>query len=276
MRRPYSSLTVILFLSRMNLKMSSELFDKYKLSFAKGDLIFSEGDLGSEMFIIQSGKVRIFKNIDGFDQTLTVLEKGDFFGEMSILEGMPRSASAEAEEDCDLIKINSANFVAMIKSNIEIAIRIMRKLSLRLREANVQIEKLMHASTEMLSLTEQSAKVKPKKESAEIQAYLVSTMSGKTFPITKSESYVGRVDRVTGAVPDIDLSDEDPKRFMSRRHAKIVRDDNQYALVEEIGTVNGTFLNNQRLATGSPMPLKNGDTLTFANITLTFYQTVNE
>lgn len=256
--------------------MSSELFDKYKVSFKKGELIFAEGDLGSEMFIIQSGKIRIFKNIDGFDQTLTVLEKGDFFGEMSILEGMPRSASAEAEEDCDLIKINSANFVAMIKSNIEIAIRIMRKLSLRLREANVQIEKLMHASTEMLNLAEAGSRPKSRKEPPEVKAYLVSTMSGKTFPITKSESYVGRVDRVTGAVPEIDLSDEDPKRFISRRHAKIMKDEDAFLLVEEIGTVNGTFLNNQRLATGSPVPLKNGDTLTFANITLTFYQTGNE
>src|SRR5947207_11727371 len=104
--------------------MSAELFDKYKTSYKKGDQIFAKGDLGNEMFIIQTGKVRIFKNIDGFDQTLTSLEKGDFFGEMSILEGMPRSASAEAEDDCELIKINSANFVAMIKSNVEIAIRI--------------------------------------------------------------------------------------------------------------------------------------------------------
>ena len=256
--------------------MSSELFDRYRVSFKKGQLIFTEGDLGSEMFIIQAGKIRIFKNIDGFDQTLTVLEKGDFFGEMSILEGMPRSASAESEEDCDLIKINSANFVAMIKSNIEIAIRIMRKLSLRLREANVQIEKLMHASTEMLSLTEAGVKPKSKKDAQEVKAYLVSTMSGKTFPITKGESYVGRVDRVTGSVPDIDLSDEDPKRFISRRHAKIVKEDENFQLVEEIGTVNGTFLNNQRLSTGTPAPIKNGDTLTFANITLTFYQTINE
>ena len=256
--------------------MSSELFDKYKVSFKKGELIFSEGDLGSEMFIIQNGKIRIFKNIDGFDQTLTVLEKGDFFGEMSILEGMPRSASAEAEEDFDLIKIYSANFVALIKSNIEIAIRIMRKLSLRLREANVQIEKLMHASTEMLNLAEAGAKPKARKDVPDVKAYLVSTMSGKTFPITKSESYVGRVDRVTGAVPEIDLSDEDPKRFISRRHAKIVKDEDNFMLVEEIGTVNGTFLNNQRLATGSSVPLKNGDTLTFANITLTFYQTGDE
>lgn len=257
--------------------MSSELFDKYRVSVNKGQLIFAEGDLGNEMFIIQAGKVRIFKNIDGFDQTLTVLEKGDFFGEMSVLEGMPRSASAEAEDNCDLIKINSANFVAMIKSNVEIAIRIMRKLSLRLREANVQIEKLMHASTEMLQMADATSRAKiNKKEPSEVKAYLVSTMSGKTFPIMKNEAYIGRVDRVTGAIPEIDLSDEDPKRFISRRHAKIVKNETGFALVEEIGTVNGTFINNQRLATGSPVALKNGDTLTFANVTLTFYHTAPE
>ena len=255
--------------------MSAEVFDKYKVSYEKGHLIFAEGDLGNEMFIIQTGRVRIFKNVDGFDQTLTVLEKGDFFGEMSILEGMPRSASAEAEEDCELLKINSANFVAMIKANIEIAIRIMRKLSLRLREANTQIEKLMHASTGMLPQPE-PGKVKVKKDASDAQAYLVSMMSGKTFPITKGEAYVGRIDRVTGAIPEIDLSDEDPKRFISRRHAKIVKNDQGFALVEEIGTVNGTFLNNQRLSTGAPVSLKNGDTLTFANITLTFYNTATE
>ena len=256
--------------------MSSEPFEKYRVSFSKGQQIFAEGDLGSEMFILQSGRVRIYKNIDGFDQTLTVLEKGDFFGEMSILEGLPRSASAEAEEDCELIRINSANFVAMIKSNIEIAIRIMRKLSLRLREANIQIEKLMHASTEMLNVAEAPSKPKPRKEPSEVKAYLVSSMSGRTFPITKNEAYVGRVDRVTGAVPEIDLSDEDPKRFVSRRHAKITKADGEFALVEEIGTVNGTFINNQRLSTGVPAPLKNGDTLTFANVSLTFYHTATE
>lgn len=250
--------------------MAGEPFERFKVSYGKGDLIFEEGELGSEMFIIQSGKIRIFKTIDSYDQTLAVLEKGDFFGEMSVLEGMPRSASAEAEQDCELIRINSANFVAMIKANVEIAIRIMRKLSLRLRESNVQIEKLMHASTEMLNLTESAA---TRQDVPEVKAYLVSSVSGKTFPVVKSEAFVGRVDRVTGAVPDIDLSDEDPKRFISRRHAKIVRSDEGFALVEEIGTVNGTFVNNQRLATGSPVPLKNGDTLTFANVSLTFYQT---
>lgn len=256
--------------------MATESFEKYRVTYNKGQQIFAEGELGNEMFIIQSGKVRIYKNIDGFDQTLTVLEKGDFFGEMSILEGLPRSASAESEEDCELIKINSANFVAMIKSNIEIAIRIMRKLSLRLREANVQIEKLMHASTEMLNVAEAPSRPKPRKEPSEVKAYLVSSMSGRTFPITKSEAYIGRVDRVTGAVPEIDLSDEDPKRFVSRRHAKIVKNNDEFMLVEEIGTVNGTYINNHRLSTGVPSELKNGDNLTFANVSLTFYHTASE
>jgi CRP-like cAMP-binding protein len=252
--------------------MSSEPFEKFRVSVQKGDTIFSEGDLGNEMFIIQSGKVRIFRNFDRLDQTLTVLGKGDFFGEMSVLEGLPRSASAKAEEDCELLKINSASFVMMVKSNIEIAIRIMRKLSLRIREANMQMEKQFQASADILNRTEQPIS-KPKEE-PDMAAYLVSSGSGKTFPLNKSEAYVGRVDRVTGAVPDIDLSDEDPKRFISRRHAKIVKGDGGgYVLVEEIGTVNGTFLNNQRLATGSPVSLKSGDTLTFANISLTFYQT---
>jgi pSer/pThr/pTyr-binding forkhead associated (FHA) protein len=67
------------------------------------------------------------------------------------------------------------------------------------------------------------------------------------------------VDRVTGTVPEVDLSEDDPKRFVSRRHAKIVRTEEGFALVEEIGTVNGTYLNNQRLTTGSPAPLKSGD-----------------
>jgi CRP-like cAMP-binding protein len=259
----------------MDVIMSGELFDKYKMSFKKGDLIFSEGDLGSEMFIIQSGRVRIFKTIDNYDQTLTILEKGDFFGEMSVLEGLPRSASAEADEDVELIKINSANFVAMIKANVEIAIRIMRKLSLRLREANVQIERLMHASAEMLSSAEASIQ-KPKKELSKVKAYVVSAMSGKTFSLTKDECYVGRVDRVTGTVPEVDLSEDDPKRFVSRRHAKIIRTEDGFALVEEIGTVNGTYLNNQRLTTGSPAPLKGGDILTFANVALTFYQSDEE
>jgi len=120
-----------------------ESFQRYLVRYSKGEIIFHEGDLGNEMYVIQSGRVRIFKNIGGMEQTLAVLEKGDFFGEMAVLEGVPRTASAEVEEDCELIRINSANFVAMIRANPEIALRIMRKLSIRLRETTEQLQRLM-------------------------------------------------------------------------------------------------------------------------------------
>ena len=66
------------------------------VQFAPGEIIFSEGDVGGEMFILQTGRVEIVKLIGGEDRRLAILEKGDFFGEMSMLEEMPRNATARA------------------------------------------------------------------------------------------------------------------------------------------------------------------------------------
>ena len=76
----------------------------------KGEVIFKEGDLGTEMFILQEGQVEILKTLQGVDEQLAVLEKGDFFGEMSLLEDLPRTASARAVSACKLIRINGATF----------------------------------------------------------------------------------------------------------------------------------------------------------------------
>ena len=70
-------------------------FAKFLTHFKKGHVLFNEGDAGEDMFIIQSGKVAIKKRVnEGGDATLAVLEKGDFFGEMALLERLPRSATA--------------------------------------------------------------------------------------------------------------------------------------------------------------------------------------
>src|SRR5262249_56289764 len=107
-------------------------FEKYVVSHPMGDIIFSEGEIGTEMYIIQSGTVELFKSIGGETRILATLEKGDFFGEMSVLEDLPRIASARAKTDVELVRINGATFDTMIKSNTEIAVRMMRKLSPRL------------------------------------------------------------------------------------------------------------------------------------------------
>ena len=118
-------------------------FAKFLTRFSKGDFIFRQGEEGDEMYIVQSGQVAIRKTIAGKRKTVNVLEKGDFFGEMSVLERLPRTADAEVLEDTGVISINSATFGEMIRSNPEIAVRMLRKYSMRMREYSEQLEKLM-------------------------------------------------------------------------------------------------------------------------------------
>lgn len=123
--------------------VGNQLFEKYGRSFPKGTVIFQENDPGAEMFIIQSGKVKISKKVRDVEKTLVILGKGDFFGEMSILNNKPRSASAEVIEDAKLLVIDAKTFEVMVRSNTEIAVRIIKNLSARLQEADNQIENLL-------------------------------------------------------------------------------------------------------------------------------------
>jgi len=121
----------------------SQPFKEFIIKRKKGEKIYSAGDPGTEMYIVQSGAVEVFKETDKGRVSLAVMEKGDFFGEMALIESAPYDSSAEALEDCDLIEINSTLFDRMIKGNIEIAIRMLRKLSMRLRDVTRRVEELM-------------------------------------------------------------------------------------------------------------------------------------
>ncbi|MBI1950710.1 MAG: cyclic nucleotide-binding domain-containing protein, partial [Acidobacteria bacterium] len=90
--------------------MAGDPFKELTVKRRKGEIIYLEGDLGTEMYVVQSGAVRIFRALGGVKQELSIMEKGDFFGEIAVLEGLPRTASAEALDACELIEINSATF----------------------------------------------------------------------------------------------------------------------------------------------------------------------
>ena len=117
-------------------------FARFLKHFPKGTVLFNEGDEGEDMYIIRSGQVAIKKRVPHGEIVVAVLEKGDFFGEMAMLERIPRTAGAEMVEDGDLIVIGSEIFGDMVKGNPEIAVRMLRKYSLRLRETTKQIEEL--------------------------------------------------------------------------------------------------------------------------------------
>lgn len=119
------------------------LFSRFGKKIPANTVLFQEGDRGEEMFIIQTGKVKISKRIRGVEKTLATLDKGEFFGEMAILNDKPRSASAETLEDCDMLVIDRKTFDALIRGNVEIAVRFIKRLADRLRETNDQMEALM-------------------------------------------------------------------------------------------------------------------------------------
>lgn len=108
-----------------------------------GETIFEENDLGTEMFVVISGSVEIVKRVHDMEKTLLVLGRGDFFGEMSLLEGLPRSATARAREDSELAAITGTAFEQLISSQPELAARMLKKMSERLREADRQIGTLL-------------------------------------------------------------------------------------------------------------------------------------
>lgn len=124
-------------------EVNAQLFSKFGKKIPAGTVLFRDGDRGEEMFILQSGKVKISKRIRGVDKTLAMLEKGEFFGEMAILNDKPRSATAETADECEMLVIDRKTFDALLRSNVEIAIRFIKRLADRLRETNDQMEALM-------------------------------------------------------------------------------------------------------------------------------------
>ncbi|MEW6364506.1 MAG: cyclic nucleotide-binding domain-containing protein [Acidobacteriota bacterium] len=252
-------------------------FSKYKVSFAKGSRIFSQDDPGENMYIIHSGRIRIFREVGSQSVEFAVLEKGDFFGEMALFEHQPRSASAEAVEDSELLSIDPPTFADMIRANPEIAVRMLRKYCTRLREANRRIEELAAAGATLAGVddmippralvTPQAPEVVPPR----IRGSVVVEGSGRVFTITKESSVIGRLDHVTGMRPEIDLSAEDVSRHISRRHARITYRDGKFFLSEEVGAMNGTFINGVKLAQqGVLYPLENGDRLSLCQLQLLF------
>jgi CRP-like cAMP-binding protein len=246
--------------------MARQPFQNYVVRFNAGEPIFTEGEAGATMFVVQSGKARIFKTVEGEERDLGVMEKGDFFGEMSILEGLPRTTSARAIEDAELIEINSQTFDKMIKSNIEIAIRLLRKLSLRLREAERKNAEFQASGARPRAATSAVAR----RAAALVTGARLEGPDGHVFAVSSENCLIGRFDPVTELRPDIDLSEVDVKRTVSRRHARVLREPGGFSIVEEVGALNGTQVNGNRLTAGEAQALNDGDRISVGAVSLTF------
>jgi len=122
------------------MKNEEQLFWKFGKSFPKGTVLFREGDLGRDMFIVQQGKVRVKKSVGSTEEILAELSAGEFFGEMALLIGLDRSATVEVIEDSKLLVISPETFASLLKSDIEIALKMLKKMAARLRALDEHLE----------------------------------------------------------------------------------------------------------------------------------------
>jgi CRP/FNR family transcriptional regulator, cyclic AMP receptor protein len=102
-----------------------------------GDVIFEEGSSGRELFVVLEGKIEIAKLSDASRTVIVTLGKGEFFGEMAVIDGSSRSATAiAAAPGTRVMRINHARFVYLVSQQPAFALMIMDALSKRLRASN--------------------------------------------------------------------------------------------------------------------------------------------
>jgi len=123
--------------------MNDTPFEKFTREYHRTDVIFEENSFGNEMYIVHSGRVRLFTWGDtGEKITAAVIEEGGFFGEMTLIDGSPRSTTAVAEEDTRLIALDRPKFSYMLQQQPMFAFTIMHTLCERIREANLLLAKI--------------------------------------------------------------------------------------------------------------------------------------
>jgi CRP/FNR family cyclic AMP-dependent transcriptional regulator len=111
--------------------------------YKENEALFHRDDPGAAMYVILSGRVKIHnEGADGTDIIITVLKAGDFFGEMSLLDGSDRSADATTMEPTELLMLTRGDLEATIERNPRIAMNMMASLVARIRNSNVSIESL--------------------------------------------------------------------------------------------------------------------------------------
>ncbi|MCC6551351.1 MAG: Crp/Fnr family transcriptional regulator [Ignavibacteriaceae bacterium] len=112
-------------------------------TFEKDEPILMENESGTALFVINSGKVKVFRvSDDGREVILSIMSETDFFGEMAILDGLNRSANVTALEKSEIFIIQRKDFLDLLYAHPEVCISLLQELTKRLRSADMKIKSL--------------------------------------------------------------------------------------------------------------------------------------
>ena len=127
---------------------ADRLHARFGKRFDAGEVIFREGDAGTEAYLLEEGRVRLIKKVRGIERSLMVLKPGDLFGESALLIGALRSSTAIALAGGIALALDQTTLQNLLEHNPEVASRIVKQLVRRLRDAEDQIEIMMLADTQ--------------------------------------------------------------------------------------------------------------------------------
>lgn len=157
--------------------------------FPKGQVIFRQGDSGEEMFVISRGRVRLTIGADGHEREIAVLGPGDFFGELSLLSDIPRTATAQAVEDATLLAISKDVFAMLVQDDLDVVFRMM----------HTQGERLSRADRPLQELTQQLGRVR-------VAAYAVRHVCGASVPAAMRINLDGLADETRLALATVETT----------------------------------------------------------------------
>jgi CRP-like cAMP-binding protein len=108
-----------------------------------GDVIFREEDHGDEMYLVRSGQVSIHQELPSGPAIIEMVEPGGYFGEMAIIDDLPRTAAATAEVDTSLLVLHKNDFRSAVHDYPDIAFEIFREFTRRLRRSDRKYRELL-------------------------------------------------------------------------------------------------------------------------------------
>lgn len=241
------------------------------VDFKAREVVFRQGDKGTFMCLVQAGEFEVVQELGTYEKQVAVLSRGDFFGEMAILEEEPRTHSVRAKSDGKVIQIERQDFPSLLVKKPDIALRMIRKLGNRLADTE---DMLLRAYAGAASLRADALKGDgtsaglPVLVPGRARLIYLADNTELVLPV-KPEVTVGRVDPVNNVNPDVDLTAIDTQLTTSRRHAKILRRSDGLYILEERAT-NGTFVNGQRISAERPLLIRTGDDIFFGNVRMRF------
>jgi CRP/FNR family cyclic AMP-dependent transcriptional regulator len=126
----------------------ARLVARFGRTFAAGDALFREGEAAKEAFLLQEGRVRLLKRVRMVERSLMVVRPGDLFGESALLDATARNSTAVALTDGVALALGRDTFRSLLEHHPSIAMRVIDQLTIRVRDAEDQIEIMMLRDTQ--------------------------------------------------------------------------------------------------------------------------------